>query len=64
VENSLTVLLTPALPKFATVVVDTSGTTSLDNIFVNFRKIEMTLLLFSGAWGKIIDEKNLKQKIS
>jgi hypothetical protein len=24
----------------------------------------MTLMLFSGAWGKIIHEKNLKQKIS
>ncbi len=24
----------------------------------------MTLVLFSGAWGKMIHEKNLKQKIS
>jgi hypothetical protein len=24
----------------------------------------MTLMLFSGAWGKVIHEKNLKQKIS
>jgi hypothetical protein len=23
----------------------------------------MTLMLFSGAWGKMIHEKNLKQKI-
>jgi hypothetical protein len=29
-----------------------------------FEKIEMTLVLFSGAWGKVIHEKNLKQKIS
>jgi hypothetical protein len=28
------------------------------------KKIEMTLTLFSGAWGKMIHEKNLKQKIS
>jgi hypothetical protein len=28
------------------------------------KKFEMTLVLFSGAWGKIIHEKNLEQKIS
>jgi hypothetical protein len=28
------------------------------------KKFEMTLLFFSGAWGKVIHEKNLKQKIS
>ncbi len=28
------------------------------------KKFEMTLMLFSGAWGKAIHEKNLKQKIS
>jgi hypothetical protein len=28
------------------------------------KKIEMILMLFSGAWGKVIHEKNLKQKIS
>jgi hypothetical protein len=28
------------------------------------KKFEMTLVLFSGAWGKVIHEKNLKQKIS
>jgi hypothetical protein len=27
-------------------------------------KFEMTLMLFSGAWGKMIHFKNLKQKIS
>jgi hypothetical protein len=26
------------------------------------KKFEMTLMLFSGAWGKVIHEKNLKQK--
>jgi hypothetical protein len=35
------------------------------NISANFRKkIEMTLKLFLGAWGKMIHEKNQKQKIS
>jgi hypothetical protein len=28
------------------------------------KKFEMTLTLFSGAWGKAIHEKNLKKKIS
>ncbi len=28
------------------------------------KKFEITLLLFSGAWGKVMHEKNLKQKIS
>jgi hypothetical protein len=27
-----------------------------------FEKIEMTLMLFLGAWGKMIHEKNLKEK--
>ncbi len=29
-----------------------------------FEKFEMILTLLSGAWGKVIHEKNLKQKIS
>jgi hypothetical protein len=42
--------------------VDTGGA-SFDS--ANFsKKFEMTLVLFSGAWGKMIHEKNLKQKIS
>ncbi len=28
------------------------------------KKFEMTLMLFSGAWGKVVHEKNLKKKIS
>jgi hypothetical protein len=28
------------------------------------KKFKMTLMLFSGAWGKMIHEKYLKQKIS
>jgi hypothetical protein len=48
---------TPAVPvaKFAAGVVNTG---------VKFKKIEMTLMLFSGAWGKMIHGNNLKQKIS
>jgi hypothetical protein len=38
--------------KFAAGVVDTDG---------NF---EMALMVYSGAWGKLIHEKNPKQKIS
>jgi hypothetical protein len=36
--------------KFATGVVNTGG--------------EITVMLFSGAWGKMIHKKNLEQKIS
>jgi hypothetical protein len=66
--------------KFAARVVDTGGnfplasSTPVANLpsvsltFEYLRKFskifKMTLVLFSGAWGKIIHEKNLKQKIS
>jgi hypothetical protein len=43
--------------KFAASVVDSGGK------FANSReKNEITLLLFSGAWGKMIHEKNLPKK--
>jgi hypothetical protein len=29
-----------------------------------FEKIQMTLMVYSGAWGKLIHEKNQKSKIS
>jgi hypothetical protein len=59
------VATTPALTlaKFTTSVVDTSDAPCLANISENLKKIEMTLMLFSGAWGKMIQEKNMKQKI-
>jgi hypothetical protein len=61
--NLLPVSTTPAVAgaKFAIVigVIDTCGAPSLANISSN-----MTLMLYMGAWGKIIHEKNLKQKIS
>jgi hypothetical protein len=41
--------------KFANGVVDTGGG-------ANANKFKMTLVLFSGAWGEMIYEKNLKQK--
>ncbi len=57
---------------FATGVIDTGGKFAtggapwLANISANFRKNLEWLLnyFFSGAWGKVIHEKNLKQKIS
>jgi hypothetical protein len=48
--------------KFAAGVLDTGGAPLLANI--SAKKFEMTLTLFSGAWGKVIHEINLKQKIS
>ncbi len=50
--------------KFANGVVDTSGAPCTCEYLRKFlKKFEMTLMLFSGAWGKVIHEKNLKQKI-
>ncbi len=49
--------------KFATGVVDTGGAPWLANISVNFlKKFEMILMLLSGAWGKVIHEKNINLK--
>jgi hypothetical protein len=65
--------------KFAVGIIDTSGkfapvsTTpavlvakyvDTGEYFREFSKFEMILMLFSGAWGKMIHERNLKQKIS
>ena len=51
--------------KFATGVVDTGGAPQLANISANFRKnFETVLMGDSGAGGKLIHEKNQKQKIS
>jgi hypothetical protein len=44
--------------KFATGVVDTGDAREF------LRKFEITLMLFSGAWWKMIHEKNLKQQIT
>jgi len=50
--------------KFATGVADDSGAPSLANISTNFNFRNNSIRLFSWAWGKMIHEKNLKQKIS
>ena len=51
--------------KFAIGVVDTGGAPLLANISANFRKkFETVLMGYSGAGGKLIHEKNQKQKIS
>ncbi len=51
--------------KFATGDVDTGGAPLLANISANFRKkFETVLMGYSGAEGKLIYEKNQKQKIS
>jgi hypothetical protein len=59
--------------KFATGIINTSGTSVIKTSGAPYepceyfcemlKKFEMTLMLFSGAWGKMIHEKNLKQKI-
>jgi hypothetical protein len=58
-----TVSATPAekMAKFAPGVVDTGGAPLLANISVNFQKNSKSLVLFSGHWGKMIHEKNLKR---
>jgi hypothetical protein len=60
----LPVSTTPAGPvaKFASGVVDMYLDLRISQQI--FEKIRMTLTLFSGAWGRMIHEKNLKQKIS
>jgi hypothetical protein len=52
--------------QFATGVIDTGGkcTLTCEDLREFSKKFEMILLLLSGAWGKVIHEKNLKQKIS
>jgi hypothetical protein len=50
--------------KFATGVVDTGGATLTCEYLREFsKKLKIILTLLSGAWGKVIHEKNLKQKI-
>ncbi len=57
--------LAKLVAKFATSVVDTGGAPGLANISSNFRKkFETVLMGYSGVGGKLIHEKNQKQKIS
>ncbi len=48
--------------KFTAAVVDTGGALDLHYLHDFSKKIEMTLMLYSGAWGKKIHEKNRNQK--
>ena len=52
--------------KFAAGVVDTGGNLPpvIEYLHEFSKKFEMIRMLLSGAWGKVIYEKNLKQKIS
>jgi hypothetical protein len=58
--------------KFTAGVVDTADNFATGGKFHTGRtltcefskKFKMTLMLFSGAWGKVIHGKNLKQKVS
>jgi hypothetical protein len=51
--------------KFAAGVIDTSGASWLANISANFRKKFVKVIMgYSGAGGKLIHEKNQRQKIS
>ncbi len=50
--------------KFATGVVKNGGAPlTCEYLREVSKKFKMTLMLFSGAWGKVIHEKNLKQNI-
>jgi hypothetical protein len=46
--------------KFVAGVIDTGGALSREFS----KRYEMTMMLFLGAWGKMIHEKNLEAKIS
>jgi hypothetical protein len=69
-------LRTTLLSKFATGINHTSSTGGkiyavvytgdvpwCEYFFKFLKKFEMVLMLFSGAWGKMIHEKKLNQKI-
>ncbi len=57
--------LAKLVAKFAAGVVDTGGAALHANISANFRKkFETVLMGYSRAGGKLIHEKNQKQKIS
>jgi hypothetical protein len=51
--------------KFATTLIDTVAAVHLDlQIFPQiFKKFEITLTLFSGAWGKMIHEKKSRDTV-
>jgi hypothetical protein len=69
VSTTLAVLVANAgvVGKYAIGVIDTVArwcTLTCEYLSEFLKKFEMTLKFTSGAWGKMIHEKNLKQKIS
>jgi hypothetical protein len=58
----LSVSITPLVPKFTTGFLYWWCTSTCEYFSEFSEKIEMTLMLFSGAWGKMIMKKNLQQK--
>ncbi len=50
--------------KLATGVVDTGGTLACEYLREFSKKFKTVLMRYSGAGGKLIHEKNRKQKIS
>jgi hypothetical protein len=53
-----------SFPLIATGAVDSGGDLTCEYLCKFLKKIEITQVLFFGAWGKMIHDKNLKQKIS
>jgi hypothetical protein len=49
---------------FATGVVDTGGKFAAGIVDTGGKFAETALMVYSGAWGKLIHEKNQMQKIS
>jgi hypothetical protein len=60
----VTTTLQNLVAKFAAGVVDTGGQPLAVNLREFLKKFETALMVYSGAWGKLIHEKNQKQKIS
>ncbi len=56
--------LVKLVAKFAAGVVDTVDTLSCEYLREFSKKFETALMVYSGAWGKLIHERNQKQKIS
>jgi hypothetical protein len=62
-QGAPTVSLTP-VANLSTVTLVPAVQIALRISYEFSKKFKMTLMFFSGAWGKMIHEQNLKQKIS